>query len=57
MTVGSTYELFIPPDLAYGDRGAPPVIEPGSMLIFQVELMEIVPPAQEADAAKDSGKK
>ena len=57
MTVGSTYELFIPPDLAYGDRGAPPVIEPGSMLIFQVELMEIVPPAKEADAAKDSGKK
>ncbi len=57
MTVGSTYELFIPPDLAYGDRGAPPVIEPGSMLIFQVELMEIVPPAKEAEAAKDDAKK
>ena len=57
MTVGSTYELFIPPDLAYGDRGAPPVIEPGSMLIFQVELMEIVPPAKETEAAKDDAKK
>lgn len=41
MTVGSTYELYLAPDLAYGDRGAPPVIEPGSMLIFQVELIEI----------------
>ncbi len=50
MEVGSTYELFIPADLAYGDRGAPPVIEPGSMLIFQVELLEIQPPS------KDKGK-
>ena len=59
MPVGSTYELLIPPDLAYGDRGAPPVIEPGSMLVFQVELLEIVPPAKEANTAgdKDSDKK
>lgn len=42
MNVGSTYELYIPTDLAYGDRGAPPVIEPGSMLVFNVELLEIV---------------
>ncbi|WP_028583910.1 FKBP-type peptidyl-prolyl cis-trans isomerase [Desulfogranum mediterraneum] len=41
MEVGSTYELYIPAKLAYGDRGAPPVIEPGSMLTFQVELLEI----------------
>jgi len=41
MPVGSTYEIFLPPDLAYGDRGAPPVIEPGSMLIFKVELLGI----------------
>jgi len=47
MPAGSTFELYIPPDLAYGDRGAPPVIEPGSMLIFQVELLEILPPATE----------
>ncbi|MDD2464398.1 MAG: FKBP-type peptidyl-prolyl cis-trans isomerase [Desulfobulbus sp.] len=53
MEVGSTVELFIPPDLAYGDRGAPPVIEPGSMLNFQVELLEIQPPAKEkAENAK-----
>lgn len=42
MSVGSTYELYIPPDLAYGDRGAAPVIHPGSLLKFEVELLEIV---------------
>ncbi|MGD9948907.1 MAG: FKBP-type peptidyl-prolyl cis-trans isomerase [Desulfobulbus sp.] len=47
MSVGSTFELFIPPDLAYADRGAPPVIEPGSMLIFQVELLDIQAPVKE----------
>ncbi|MBM9614734.1 FKBP-type peptidyl-prolyl cis-trans isomerase [Desulfobulbus rhabdoformis] len=52
MPVGSTYELFIPPDLAYGDRGAPPVIEPGSMLKFEVELLEIIKPAEEQPKAK-----
>jgi FKBP-type peptidyl-prolyl cis-trans isomerase len=49
MEVGSTAELYIPPDLAYGDRGAPPVIEPGSMLIFQVELLGIEQPVKEKD--------
>ena len=41
MKVGSKYQVFLPPTLAYGDRGAPPVIEPGSMLIFDVELLAI----------------
>jgi FKBP-type peptidyl-prolyl cis-trans isomerase len=41
MNVGSTYELYLSPELAYGDRGAPPVIEPGSMLIFEVELLGV----------------
>lgn len=59
MEVGSTYELYIPTDLAYGDRGAPPVIEPGSMLVFQVELLEIQPPAAKEEpkaAAKEEQK-
>ena len=42
MTVGSTYELFLPPELAYGDNGASPVIKPGSLLKFEVELIDIV---------------
>ena len=53
MEVGSTVELYIAPDLAYGDRGAPPVIEPGSMLIFQVELMEIQAPAKAENGKKE----
>ena len=47
MTVGSTDELYLPPELAYGDRGAPPVIEPGSMLIFEVELLEVIKAEEE----------
>ena len=41
MNVGSKYKIFLPPELAYGDRGAPPDIQPGSMLIFEVELLDI----------------
>ena len=52
MEVGSTYELYIPPELAYGDRGAPPVIEPGSMLIFEVELLGITPAEKEQEKKK-----
>ena len=42
MKVGSRWELVIPPDLAYGDRGAGADIKPGSTLVFEVELLGIV---------------
>jgi len=42
MPVGSKWKLFIPSDLAYGDNQAGPSILPGSTLIFDVELIEIV---------------
>lgn len=40
MNVGSKWELYIPPALAYGENGKPG-IEPNSLLIFDVELVEI----------------
>ncbi|MCK8492457.1 FKBP-type peptidyl-prolyl cis-trans isomerase [Spirosoma sp. RP8] len=42
MPVGSKWKLFIPSDLAYGDRGAGADIKPGSTLVFDVELLDIV---------------
>lgn len=41
MPVGSKWQLFIPSDLAYGDRGAGGSIGPGATLIFEVELVSI----------------
>jgi FKBP-type peptidyl-prolyl cis-trans isomerase FkpA/FKBP-type peptidyl-prolyl cis-trans isomerase FklB len=43
MKVGGKSRLTCPSDLAYGDRGAPPRIKPGATLVFDVELLEIVP--------------
>ena len=42
MNTGSKYRLFIPSDLAYGDQQMGPDIKPGSTLIFDVDLIEIV---------------
>ena len=42
MPVGSTWEIYIPQELAYGAREAGQ-IKPFSALIFKVELLEIVP--------------
>jgi FKBP-type peptidyl-prolyl cis-trans isomerase len=43
MTVGSTYEFFIPADLGYGDNPPPGSIIPaGAVLIFEVELIDIL---------------
>jgi len=41
MPVGSKWQLFIPADLAYGDRPPGNEIPPGSTLIFEVELLSI----------------
>jgi FKBP-type peptidyl-prolyl cis-trans isomerase FklB len=49
MKPGSKFELFVPPKLAYDLRPPTPVIPPGSLLKFEVELIGIKPP--EAAAA------
>ena len=41
MSVGSKWRLFLPPQLAYGDRQTGAHIGPNSTLIFEVELLEI----------------
>lgn len=42
MPVGSTWKLYVPSDLAYGDRGAGGVIPGGATLVFIIELLDIV---------------
>ena len=51
MKEGAKYKVVIPPALAYGDRGVPPVIEPNSVLVFDVELISIAK-AESAEAVK-----
>jgi len=43
MKAGSKYQLFVPPNLAYGDRAVGPDISANSTLIFDVELIGVKP--------------
>jgi hypothetical protein len=42
MVEGDKFELFIPSELAYGDSGSPPKIPGGSVLVFEIEILEIL---------------
>ncbi|HEM46957.1 MAG TPA: FKBP-type peptidyl-prolyl cis-trans isomerase, partial [Alphaproteobacteria bacterium] len=42
MQPGAKWKIFVPPQLAYGERGAGDVIGPNQTLIFEIELLEVV---------------
>lgn len=48
MKEGGKAKLYIPADLAYGELGAGELIKPNSVLVFDIELVEVLPPADQA---------
>merc|ERR1712025_364446 len=58
MVEGDKWQMFIPYDLAYGERGSPPKIPPSSTLVFTMEILKIkgdTVPANRCDPATGKG--
>ena len=43
MKAGAKWRVYLPPDLAYGEEGSPPAIEPNEVLIFEIQLIRSQP--------------
>jgi FKBP-type peptidyl-prolyl cis-trans isomerase len=56
MPVGSKWQLFILPDLAYGERGAGTIIGPNTTLIFEMDLLGITVPGAVLSPEKTAAK-
>jgi FKBP-type peptidyl-prolyl cis-trans isomerase len=58
MKEGDKWKVTLPPELAYGAQGAPPTIPPNAILIFEIELLKVLPPggAQPGQPAAPQGK-
>ena len=54
MKVGGKSHVICPAELAYGDRGAPPRIRPGATLVFDIALLDILPPPAAAAPASNA---
>ena len=58
MVEGDKWEMYIPSELGYGDRGSPPKIGGGDALVFTMEILEIKGgkvPANRCDPADPEG--
>jgi len=56
MPVGSKWQLFVPSDLAYGERSPSPEIGPDSTLVFEVELLSIQDKSKDKAPEQDKDK-